>query len=625
VDLITVDFETYYSKTFGFKKLTTEQYVRSPDFEVIGVAVKVNDGETVWLSGDYETLKTYLRDNYDWTNSAVLAHNTLFDGAILDWLFDVRPKIYFDTLSMGRAIHGVDAGASLKALSEMYGIGEKGDEVVKAEGKRRIDFTAEELASYGDYCVNDVELTHQLFTIFINKLKFPKIELRIIDMTLRMFIEPNLVLDVERLDQHLDNLKLQKEKLLTESGVDKDNLMSNNKFAELLEEVGVIPPTKISVRTGKETYAFAKTDEEFKALQEHDDVRVQTLVSARLGLKSTLEETRTERFLDISTRGKKMPVPIKYYAAHTGRWGGYDKVNLQNLPSRGPNAKVLKSCMCAPDNHTIIQADSAQIEARVLAWLAEQKDLVQAFERDEDVYKKMASTIYNIPVEEVSAEQRFIGKTTILGAGYGMGAVRFRGQLKTLGVESSEDECRRIIKVYRDSNNKITTLWRDAQSVLKGMHANQRYKLGHSNVVQVLPTDNAIQLPSGLRMYYNKLKVELDETKREQYSYKTRMGYIKIYGGKVIENVCQAIARCVMAEQMLEIQKRYKVLLTVHDSVVCCVSDEQVEEACTYINSCMAYVPEWASGLPVRGDVEIGKNYGECIEWTPNQHGLSVV
>ena len=194
-----------------------------------------------------------------------------------------------------------------------------------------------------------------------------------------------------------------------------------------------------------------------------------------------------------------------------------------------------------------------------------------------------------------------------------------------MGVESSEDECRRIIKVYRDSNNKITTLWRGAQSVLKGMHANQRYKLGHSNVVQVLPTDNAIQLPSGLRMYYNKLKVELDETKREQYSYKTRMGYIKIYGGKVIENVCQAIARCVMAEQMLEIQKRYKVLLTVHDSVVCCVSDEQVEEACTYINSCMAYVPEWASGLPVRGDVEIGKNYGECIEWTPNQRGLSVV
>tara|TARA_R110002012_G_scaffold34096_3_gene98944 strand:- start:7858 stop:8703 length:846 start_codon:yes stop_codon:yes gene_type:complete len=281
--------------------------------------------------------------------------------------------------------------------------------------------------------------------------------------------------------------------------------------------------------------------------------------------------------------------------------------------------------MCAPDNHTIIQADSAQIEARVLAWLAEQKDLVQAFERDEDVYKKMASTIYNIPVEKVSADQRFIGKTTILGAGYGMGAVRFRNQLKTLGVETSEKECRRIIKVYRDTNNKITALWRDAQSVLKGMRGNQQYKLGHGGILQVFPKANAIRLPSGLSMYYNKLKTEQDNETNLQYLYKTRQGYIKIYGGKVVENVCQAIARCVMAEQMLEIHKRYKVLLTVHDSVVCCVPDEQVEEACTYINSCMAYVPKWAFGLPVRGDVEVGKNYGECIEWTPNQHGLSVV
>tara|TARA_R100001086_G_scaffold2831_2_gene1958 strand:+ start:70 stop:1947 length:1878 start_codon:yes stop_codon:yes gene_type:complete len=623
VDIITVDFETYYSKTFGFRKLTTEQYVRSSDFEVIGVAVKVNNEKTDWLSGSYEDLKTYLGDNYDWGNAAVLAHNTLFDGAILHWLFGIRCKLYFDTLSMARALHGVDTSASLKSLSEMYGIGQKGDEVIKAEGKRRSDFSEQELAEYGDYCINDVELTHKLFSIFMNKRMFPKMELKVIDMTLRMFIEPQLVLDVGKLDQHLDNLKAQKEQLLTESGVERENLMSNNKFAELLEEIEVTPPMKVSPRTGKETYAFAKTDEAFKALQEHEDIRVQTLVTARLGLKSTLEETRTERFLDISTRGKQLPVPIRYYAAHTGRWGGADKVNLQNLPSRGPNAKILKSCMCAPEGHTIIQADSAQIEARVLAWLAEQNNLVQAFERDEDVYKKMASTIYNIPVEDVSADQRFIGKTTILGAGYGMGAVRFRDQLKTLGVEVDEEECRRIIKVYRDTNNKITELWRNAGDALTGMHRDQRYALGRANVLKIIPRDNAIQLPSGLNMYYNKLKIEHDDEGRPQFMYKTRQGYIKIYGGKVIENVCQAVARCVMAEQMLEIQKKYKVLLTVHDSVVCCVSDKQVEEACDYINSCMAYVPEWALGLPVRGDVEIGKNYGDCIEWTPNLHGLS--
>jgi DNA polymerase len=623
MDVITVDFETYYSKTFGFRKMTTEQYVRSPDFEVIGVAVKVNDGNTKWLSGDFADLKSYLQNNYDWDNSAILAHNTLFDGAILNWLFDIRGKVYFDTLSMGRALHGVEAGASLKALSDMYGIGQKGTEVLKAEGMRREDFSERQLAEYGDYCINDVELTYKLFDIFMKKRRFPMKELKVIDMTLRMFIEPVLELDVAKLDNHLDNLREQKEKLLLESGVELENLMSNNKFAELLRNAGIEPPTKISARTGKETYAFAKTDEGFKALQEHEDIEVQTLVSARLGLKSTLEESRTERFLDIATRGKKMPVPIKYYAAHTGRWGGYDKVNLQNLPSRGPNAKVLKSCICVPEGHTLIQADSAQIEARVLAWLAEQTKLVTAFERGEDVYKIMASSIYKAKVEDVTPEQRFIGKTTILGAGYGMGAVRFREQLKNFGVEVDETECRRIIEVYRSTNNKITQLWRNANTALECLYDNKLNTLGKKGVLTLRPKDNAIQLPSGLCMYYNKLRLELDEEGREQFSYKTRMGYIKIYGGKVIENVCQAIARCVMAEQMLEIQKKYRVLLTVHDSVVCCVPDEQVIEACNYIDSCMAYVPEWASGLPVRGDVEIGKNYGDCVEWVKEPHGLS--
>ena len=94
MDIITVDFETYYDKTFSLSKITTEQYVRSPDFEVIGLAVKVNDGETVWISGSHEQVKTYLHDHYDWESSAVLAHNTMFDGAILNWVFGIHPKLY---------------------------------------------------------------------------------------------------------------------------------------------------------------------------------------------------------------------------------------------------------------------------------------------------------------------------------------------------------------------------------------------------------------------------------------------------------------------------------------------------------------------------------------------------
>jgi DNA polymerase len=282
----------------------------------------------------------------------------------------------------------------------------------------------------------------------------------------------------------------------------------------------------------------------------------------------------------------------------------------------------LKSCICAPEGHTLIEADSAQIEARVLAWLAGQADLVKAFENGEDVYKKMAAAIYGVKESEVTKEQRFIGKTTILGAGYGMGAVKFRDQLKGMGVEADEEECQRIIRVYRGTNKGITTLWRQAQDALMGMYQGYSNPLGRQGVLTVEAVNQAVRLPSKLLMRYDDLQATQGE-RGPQFTYKTRRGRINIYGGKVIENVCQAIARCVMAEQMLLISKKYRVLLTVHDSVVCCVSDTKVDEAAAYVAQCMQWTPDWAAGLPLNGDVELGKNYGECTEWV-NPHGRLV-
>jgi DNA polymerase I-like protein with 3'-5' exonuclease and polymerase domains len=618
VNIITVDFETYYDKDISLRKLTTEEYVRHEQFEVIGVSVKVNNEETAWLSGPHDALKKYLHANYDWENSAVLAHNTMFDGAILSWLFDIHPRVWLDTLCMARALHGTEVGGSLAFLAEKYGLGVKGNEIVNAVGKRLTDFNEEELGRYGDYCVNDTELTYKLYKKF--EKDFPVVELKIIDLTLRMFIDPVLELNVEKLKRHLDVLKDQKDDLLEEAGIEKSELMSNPKFAKALEALGVVPPMKTSLRTGKESFAFAKSDEAFKALQEHDNPKVQALVAARIGLKSTLEETRTQRFIEVASRGK-MPVPIRYYAAHTGRWGGSDKINLQNLPSRGPNAKVLKSSICAPEGYSIIEADSAQIEARVLAWLSQQVDLVRAFENGEDVYKKMAGSIYGKKEEDISAAERFIGKTTILGCGYGMGAVRFKEQLQSFGVDIEQEEAARIIKIYRQTNSSITKLWRECQVALEGMRQGDAYAIGLSGVLQVIPNQNGIQLPNGLMMRYDNLKAEEGE-KGLEYFYKTRRGDVRIYGGKVVENVCQAIARCIMAEQMLMISKKYRVLLTVHDSVVCSVPDKELDKAAAYVDSCMRHTPEWAKGLPVRGDVETGKNYGECTEWL-NPHGPS--
>jgi DNA polymerase len=603
--LITIDFETFYDQDFSLSKITTEEYVRSSQFEVIGVGVKIDNEPTQWASGPRKELGQWLKQ-FPFAESVVLAHNTMFDGAILKWHFGIDAKIWADTLCMARAIHGVEVGGSLKVLAERYKVGAKGDEVIHAKGKRRLDFSDEELSRYGDYCLNDVDITYELFGLMAPS--FPRDELRLIDLTLRMFIDPVLEVDEDLMRDHLRDIQLAKQELLDNTKAEKAELLSNPKFAALLKEFGVIPPTKISPTTGKETLALAKNDEEFKALAEHPDVRVQALVAARLGTKSTLEETRTERFLDISSRGT-LPIPLRYYAAHTGRWGGDDKINMQNLPSRGEHGGKIKRGILAPEGYVMIDSDSSQIEARTLAWLAGQDDLLTAFTNGEDVYKIMASSIYNCSLEEVTKAQRFIGKTTILGAGYGMGAAKFQAALKTTGVAIELDEARHIINMYRATNDKIVDLWQQAQAVLKGMINGEETQLGLEGVLRIFNT--SIQLPSGLMMRYDELKVEPGE-KGPSFMYRTRKGFTYIYGGKVIENVCQAVARCIIGEQMLRIAKRYRVVMTVHDAIACIAPEAEAQEAMAYVMECMRWTPTWAEGLPLNCEAGFSRRYGEC-------------
>ena len=610
MDIVTLDFETYYSKDYGLGKMTTEEYVRHDKFEVIGVSVKVNDGPTDWFSGTMEGTRTFL-NSLDYTNKAILCHNTAFDGLILSEHFGIKPKFWFDTMSMAKPTHSVTAGGSLKNLVLNFGLGEKGTEVIDALGKRRKDFTPTDLAQYGDYCINDTELTYKLFKEL--KKGFPVSELMVIDQTIRMYTESVIELDRFKLEAHLKAEQDRKLALLNKLGggdpeAAKKALNSNIQFAALLAALGADVPMKTSLTTGKETFAFAKSDEGLKALQEHENEEVQLLVAARLGNKSTLEETRTQRFIDISKRGL-LPVPVRYYAAHTGRWGGDDKINLQNLPSRGRDGKKLKRSIIAPEGCSLIDCDSSQIEARVLAWLAKQDDLTQAFNAGEDVYKKMASRIYGVPEEDVDKDQRFVGKTTILGAGYGMGAVKFQAQLQGMGVYVKLDEARRIIEIYREANWNINELWRDAQKFLKDSANGDDTQFGLDGVLKVV--DGTILLPSGLKLGYADLQFQTTD-KGVEFDYKTRRGRTRIYGGKIVENVCQAIARCIIGEQMLQIAKKYRVVLTVHDSIVCCVKDDVLEEAQEYIEKCMRWTPHWADGLPINCESGTGKSYGDC-------------
>jgi DNA polymerase len=604
MSILTIDFETYYSRDFSLTKITTEEYIRSPHFEVIGVAVKVGDEDTEWFSGTYEQTKQFLQ-RFNWRESLAVAHNAMFDAAILTWYFGIKPRGWIDTLSMARAVHGTEVGGSLATLAKHYQLGVKGTEVINALGKRRLDFSEEELARYGEYCVNDVNLTYDLLQCLLKG--FPQIELRLIDLTIKMYSEPVLVLDKVALTEHLAAVQKKKEDLLAKVTVDKATLMSNPQFADVLTSLGVTPPTKISPTTGRETLALAKNDEEFKALAEHPNPEVQALVAARLGTKSTLEETRTERFINIAERGK-MPVPLKYYAAHTGRWGGTDNLNLQNLPRQSP----LKHAIRAPQGYVMIDSDSSQIEARTLAWLAGQWDLVDAFTRGEDVYRIMASAIYGKPVEEITDSERFVGKTTILGAGYGMGAKKFQAQLKNFGVTLPEAEAQRIITVYRETYPQIPMLWKDCQRALVAIMMNQITTIG----VLTVEGGNGVALPNGLYIKYPNLRIHVTPEGKEEFVYDTKKGKAvipnRIYGGKVTENVCQALARIIIGEQMLLIARRYRVVMTVHDAIACIAPKEEAEVAKAFVEQCMRMRPDWCDKLPLNCEAGYGETYGSC-------------
>jgi DNA polymerase len=457
-----------------------------------------------------------------------------------------------------------------------------------------------------------VELTYKIFKEL--DATFPTKEKRLIDITIRMFSDPLLELNTQKLEEHLLAVRERKAKLFTDSGITKEVLNSSAKFAELLESHNVRPPMKPSpANPDKFIYAFAKSDKDFLHLLGHPNEAVQAIVAARIGAKSTLEETRTERFIEISRRGHicgalhRLPIPLKYYAAHTGRWGGSDKVNLQNLPSRGSEGGKLKRCIVAPAGHVIIDCDSSQIEARVLAWLAGETYILELFRRKADVYKHMASAIYGTFEHEVTADQRFIGKTTVLGAGYGMGAEKFQAQLSNMGKELDIDTCRFIIKQYRGVNRRIAEWWNHLNLVLTSIVANKPIQVDSVGLMETSPF-TGIPLPNGLYLNYP----ELRRNTNGQFTYETRTGPNKIYGGKVAENICQAIARCIIGEQIIQIEKRYRVVLTVHDAVACVVPENESTEARAYIEACMRTPPPWALTLPLDCESGMARNYGDC-------------
>jgi DNA polymerase len=197
-----------------------------------------------------------------------------------------------------------------------------------------------------------------------------------------------------------------------------------------------------------------------------------------------------------------------------------------------------------------------------------------------------------------------------------MGAAKFQAQLKNFNVEITLDEAKRIINTYRETYPKITALWKKAGDALEAILRGSTMDLGKVGALKVMGKEG-ILLPNGLHLRYPNLRKHTDSTTgKTELVYDTKKGKAtipnRIYGGKVVENVCQALARIVIGDQMLKIAERYRVVMTVHDAVACVVPQADVDEAQAYVESCMRLRPKWASDLPLNCESGYGKSYGDC-------------
>jgi DNA polymerase len=615
VEILTIDFETFFAKGYSLsaKTMTTELYVRDPQFEVIGVAVKHGRGETQWCSGDMTEVWSWLR-RFDWAGSAALMHNAHFDGFILNHHFGIRPGFILDTLSMSRPMHGTQVGGSLKVLAQHYGLGAKGDDTTWAYGMRRADFSSEQLAQYGRYCCNDVDLTRALFDRLLPQT--PQSELRLIDETIRLFTEPRLRLDTTLLESHLETVRAEKEALLERvGGADvRGVLASNPQFAALLEQHGVVPPTKTSPRTGKETYAFAKSDQGLKDLLEHEDPNVQALVAARMGVKSTIEETRTERFIGVGQRGL-LPIPLKYWGAETtGRWSGMDLANFQNLPRGGA---IRKSVQALP-GQALVACDSSNIELRVNHTLAGQTESVQAFREQRDLYCEFASILYGREITKADKHERQFGKLAHLGLGYGMGHAKFRDVCRQQGITIDETEARRTVSLWRETYDQIPSLWRSTDAAIDAILKGYETTFGSHGVVKAGRIDEetlGLKFPGGRYVRYPHLSLTEDG-----YRYAGRRNEQRyLFGGKVVENAVQALARHILADQWLWVAAwckkhapAWRVVLQVHDELVLAGPEGDAQRVAEAVGALMSRSPTWWPHVPLAAEWSIAARYGDA-------------
>lgn len=617
---LIVDTETYYDSEYSLSKMQTDAYIMDPRFEIITMCVM-----------DSETMETRFHDidvndpasiaafanAYPWGECWVGAHHTHFDGFIFTRRLGIRPKRWLDSLSLGRMFMPWLKSHSLAAMAKALGLPEKGTEVLNAIGKSRAWFLANptELSKYQAYCKHDSVLCKRIIDRFLHRA--PPLELVLIDMTIRMFTEPRLLGDEALMESlHADEL-VRKQTLLTEAGLTREIIMSNQKFADALAAAGVVPPLKLSKTTGRQTFAFAKSDRAFTDLLEHPVPLVQAMVAARLGVKTTIAETRAMRYLQTARRGL-MPVYLNFWGAKvTGRYSGGNQMNWQNIPARGPSAG-LRRAITAPPGFVVMAGDSSNIELRMVMAVAGQWDVLDKLRAGVDLYCDFASDLFGRPITRANKAERQLGKIAMLSLQYGAGPDRFMDMVRqevlkdpTSGLKPiTPQESERIVNLYRAKHHRVVQLWRYCQDTVLPDIANG------CTMVPVDVNGWCITLNGGFSRGGEPGVVYKDlafDPSTNEWTYDMAGVPTKIYGAKVVENLCQHLARHVVMWQTARINSREPVALSVHDEAVCVPEISRIAVVEAWMKECLSLAPPWCRDvLPVACEVHHGRTYEDC-------------
>lgn len=528
MNVLTVDFETYYDREYSLSKMTMIEYIMDGRFQPIMMSYAINDEPVQNVIG-YPNIKRIL-DSIDWNNTVLNAQNTAFDATIIRARFGHIARYYTDTMAMARvtAAH-VFEGASLAAIAKVLQangvhVPPKGKEVESALGMHLYNaysgtpYIAKKattdpselqrghalLMAYVEYCNNDVHLAREAFKYF-TKMITPD-EIQYGDMILKCYIEPSLYLDLPIIEEEIARIHERDEQ---RARYVADQYFNGNqaelrsvcrsvpKFTEFLQGLGgkleheidedtdhtFIIPSKYSEKKGRVEPCYSKTFPPVIEMCDRMD-EIGDIFRTKLAMSSSIELSRAERFRAIAKLDCGFGMPYTVSGAHTHRLGGSGGLNVQNLSSgrKEGQSNALKRSISAPPGHKVVVFDSSQIELRTGSYIAGDHTTLNLFVAGKDPYSQQAALIYGgnpdeikklakSGVEPYASIQRPAGKASLLSNIYGTGAVGFMNYAKLMGVNMTLEEAQYIVKVYRETHPEVVATWNACEVALRGMIA----------------------------------------------------------------------------------------------------------------------------------------------------------